>query len=53
VGRWDEKLQDQFFDRDWGNAHFDILLVDGVPCGYTSVEDDVKPSTLQSWCSLS
>ena len=38
-GRWDEKLQDRLFDRDWGDAHFDILLVDGVPCGYTSVED--------------
>jgi GNAT superfamily N-acetyltransferase len=38
-GKWDEELQDSFFDRNWGDARFDVIMVDGVACGYTSVED--------------
>ena len=38
-GKWDEELQDSFFDKDWGDARFDVIMVDGVACGYTSVED--------------
>ena len=38
-GRWDEDLQDRFFDRDWGDARFDVILVGETVCGYTSIED--------------
>jgi GNAT superfamily N-acetyltransferase len=39
-GQWDEQIQDGFFDRDWGEGKaFDILLWNGEPCGYTTVED--------------
>jgi ribosomal protein S18 acetylase RimI-like enzyme len=38
-GNWDEALQDKFFSGDWAGATFEILLWDGVPCGYVSIED--------------
>ncbi len=37
-GTWDEILQDGMFEKDWSSHEFDILLCDGVPCGYVSVE---------------
>lgn len=37
-GPWDEVTQDQFFADDWKGAAFDVLLIDGVPVGYLSVE---------------
>jgi len=40
-GQWDEEMQDRFFDKDWGDAHFDVILADGTACGYLSVEDRV------------
>ena len=38
-GPWDEAVQDRFFEGDWNGAQFDIILVDGKPCGYTAVEE--------------
>jgi len=38
-GVWDQKAQDEFFNGDWNPAAFEIILCDGVPCGYMSVED--------------
>ena len=38
-GKWDEELQDRLFGKEWGDARFDVVLVDGIACGYTSVED--------------
>jgi GNAT superfamily N-acetyltransferase len=38
-GVWDEALQDKFFEGDWAGGKFEILLWDGVPCGYVSIED--------------
>ena len=38
-GPWDEKAQDEFFAEDWSEAAFEIILCDGVPCGYLCVED--------------
>ena len=37
-GVWDEQVQDGFFERSWRDHHHDIILRDGVRCGYTSVE---------------
>jgi GNAT superfamily N-acetyltransferase len=38
-GSWDEGAQDAFFAGDWRDATFEIILVDGVPCGYACVEE--------------
>ena len=38
-GVWEEEAQDRFFENDWETAAFEIILCDGVPCGYTRVED--------------
>ena len=38
-GEWDDQVQDRFFDGDWHDASFDILLCDGEPCGYAAVEE--------------
>jgi GNAT superfamily N-acetyltransferase len=36
---WDEEAQDEFFKNDWSPPAFEIILCDGVPCGYTRIED--------------
>ena len=28
-GQWEEELQDRFFGKDWGDARFDVIMVDG------------------------
>ncbi len=38
-GSWDQAKQDDFFDKKWSNANLAILIVDGKPCGYATVED--------------
>jgi ribosomal protein S18 acetylase RimI-like enzyme len=38
-GTWDEKAQDRFFMDSWAPGMFEIILCDGVPCGYICVED--------------
>jgi ribosomal protein S18 acetylase RimI-like enzyme len=38
-GPWDAAAQDSFFASNWGGAAFEILLADGVPCGYVCIED--------------
>jgi len=43
-GAWDDAAQDRFFENDWRDAKFDIILSDDMPCGYAAVEyraDDV------------
>ena len=38
-GAWNEADQDRFFESDWRDAAFEIVLADGTPCGYTCIED--------------
>jgi ribosomal protein S18 acetylase RimI-like enzyme len=38
-GRWIDAEQDQFFAKAWDASRYDILLCDGEPCGYTSIEE--------------
>jgi ribosomal protein S18 acetylase RimI-like enzyme len=38
-GAWDEARQDRFFAAAWAAAEHEILLCDGVPCGYVCVEE--------------
>ena len=38
-GEWDEPRQDTLFARDWAGSQFEILEVDGIPCGYASIEE--------------
>ena len=37
--RWDEKEQDRHFAESWASITFEIVLRDGIPCGYTCIED--------------
>lgn len=38
-GAWDESVQDSFFNKDWSSSEHEILLYNGAPCGYVSVEE--------------
>ena len=38
-GQWDEARQDLLFARDWADAQFDVIELDGVPCGYACIEE--------------
>lgn len=38
-GPWDEPAQDKLFDDAWSAAAHEIILCDGVSCGYSCVED--------------
>jgi ribosomal protein S18 acetylase RimI-like enzyme len=38
-GVWEEKAQDEFFKDDWDPSAFEIIICDGVPCGYMCIED--------------
>lgn len=38
-GEWDISRQDKFFEEKWNPKKFQILLCDGTPCGFLSVED--------------
>ncbi len=38
-GPWDDAAQDRFFESDWRDAQFEIVLADGEPCGYVCIED--------------
>ncbi len=37
-GAWDEEMQDAYFERSWEGQDREIILRDGVPCGYAGVE---------------
>jgi len=39
-GGWDEAAQDRFFEEDWHSAPHSVLICDGTPCGYVSVEEN-------------
>ena len=38
-GAWDEALQDRLFEEQWTPDQFEIVLYDGNPCGFLSIED--------------
>lgn len=38
-GAWDEALQDRLFEEKWMPDKCEIVLCDGNPCGFLSVED--------------
>lgn len=38
-GAWDEALQDRLFEEQWMPDKFEIILCDGNPCGFLSIED--------------
>lgn len=38
-GVWDEALQDRLFEEKWIPDKFEIILCDGNPCGFLSIED--------------
>ena len=38
-GAWVEADQDGYFEGDWQPAGIDIVLCNGVPAGYTCIED--------------
>ena len=38
-GAWDEALQDRLFEEQWRPNQFEIVLCDGNPCGFFSIED--------------
>lgn len=38
-GAWVDQDQDRFFAATWATARYDIVLCDGVPCGYVCLED--------------
>jgi len=40
-GAWVEAQQDGFFESSWDSAPHDIIVVDGEPCGYVSIEDHI------------
>lgn len=37
-GRWDSDEQDRFFEGDWDGRDYSVIVVDGEPCGYCSIE---------------
>lgn len=41
-GTWDEQAQDGFFNGDWIASAYEIVVCDGVPCGYLCVLDHEK-----------
>lgn len=38
-GRWVEVEQDRYFERNWTAHPHEIVLCDGVPCGYVAIYD--------------
>jgi ribosomal protein S18 acetylase RimI-like enzyme len=44
-GKWEDPLQDRFFDKSWNDAPYDIILFEGEPCGYCRIDE--HPGTLQ------
>lgn len=38
-GAWDEAVQDAFFYKSWNDAPYDIILVNGQPCGFCRIDE--------------
>jgi ribosomal protein S18 acetylase RimI-like enzyme len=38
-GKWEDPLQDGFFDRSWRHAPYDIILSEAEPCGYCRIDE--------------
>jgi len=45
-GEWDENAQDKFFESGWSNSSHEIILCDGMPCGYCSRIENENSITL-------
>lgn len=41
-GPWDEAAQDRFFESDWRDAQFEMVLANGEACGYVCIEDRLE-----------
>jgi ribosomal protein S18 acetylase RimI-like enzyme len=41
-GSWDEKMQDDFFDKSWESQTHEIIISSGLPAGYCSIERPAK-----------
>ena len=41
-GGWDEAEQDRFFAETWTRFGHEILLCDGVPCGYIGIDTNTE-----------
>jgi ribosomal protein S18 acetylase RimI-like enzyme len=44
-GRWEQAVQDGFFDRSWKDAPRELLVLDGKPCGFCRIDE--HPDCLQ------
>ena len=38
-GAWVDEQRDRYFSTDWAAAAFEIVVCDGIPCGYVCIED--------------
>ncbi len=46
-GVWDEKFQNDFFNKDWAVGGFEILLKDQKPCGYWAIDEHPDSITVR------
>lgn len=38
-GKWEEQVQDHFFEKSWNHAPYSIIVVAGEPCGYCCIKE--------------
>ncbi|HXC58471.1 MAG TPA: GNAT family N-acetyltransferase, partial [Steroidobacteraceae bacterium] len=38
-GTWDPSVQDGFFDKSWNDGNYNIILMDGEPCGFCRIDE--------------
>lgn len=38
-GRWEQSVQDGFFDRSWKEAPRELIVIDGEPCGFCRIDE--------------
>ncbi|MES2626437.1 MAG: GNAT family N-acetyltransferase [Pseudomonadota bacterium] len=38
-GKWEEHVQDHFFDKSWNSLSYDIIIFENEPCGYCSIQE--------------
>lgn len=39
-GKWEEPVQDRYFEKSWNSAPYDIIMFEGKPCGYCCIEEN-------------
>jgi GNAT superfamily N-acetyltransferase len=44
-GAWDEEKQDEYFETQWREGKFELLLSSGAPCGYVWI--DSQPDNIR------